>query len=107
MNLISRENLKEEIKGLQVHITGIRSGKGLVDKYIKEYRKSILKLVDEAPAIDYKKLKPKKVINKVVVRDFSGTPIQISGTCPECGALVHTKFCGNCGAKLNYGDSQL
>lgn len=48
-DLISRKSLMDEISNLQVTITGLRSGKGMMMKYMEEYRKSVLKCIDESP----------------------------------------------------------
>ncbi len=44
--------LSEEISSLSMFMTGIRFGQGVLSEYIKEYRKSVLKIVDEAPTVD-------------------------------------------------------
>ena len=46
---IDRKNLKEEIKSLRFTITGMRNGKTMTKLALEEYRKSILKIIDEQP----------------------------------------------------------
>lgn len=48
-DLISRKTLMEEIDSLYMSITGLRDGKGVILKFMEEYKKSVLKCVDEAP----------------------------------------------------------
>lgn len=48
-DLISRSALVEEIDSLYMSITGLRSGKGVLLKFAEEYKKSVLKCIDEAP----------------------------------------------------------
>lgn len=48
-DLISRSALAEEIKSLRVYMTGIRAGKGFLIEFMEEYKKSVLKCIDEAP----------------------------------------------------------
>lgn len=48
-DLISRKTLMEEIDSLYMSITGLRAGKGVILKFMEEYKKSVLKCVDEAP----------------------------------------------------------
>lgn len=48
-DLISRSALLDEIESLQVHITGLRSGKGVLADCMKEYKKSVLRIIDEQP----------------------------------------------------------
>lgn len=46
---IDRKNLKEEIKSLRFTINGMRNGKTMTNLALEEYRKSILKIIDEQP----------------------------------------------------------
>ena len=48
-DLISRKILKEEVESLRMVITGMRNGKTMTDKVLEEYKKSILKIIDEQP----------------------------------------------------------
>ena len=49
MRLIDADALIEEIKSLQVFVTGLRAGKGILNEYAKQYRESLLRIVDEQP----------------------------------------------------------
>lgn len=48
-DLISRKVLIEEIRSLRCSITGLRAGTGVLTCYEDEYRKSILKIIDDQP----------------------------------------------------------
>ena len=48
-DLISRSALLDEIESLSVHITGLRSGKDVLADCMKEYKKSVLRIIDEQP----------------------------------------------------------
>lgn len=48
-DLISRKELIEEISSLRMYITGLRAEKGVLSKYMEEYRKSVVKCIEEAP----------------------------------------------------------
>lgn len=48
-DLISRKVLMEEIDSLHINITGLRAGKGVLQKCMEEYKKSVLKCIEEAP----------------------------------------------------------
>ena len=52
MRLIDADALKEELSSLSVTITGLRSGKGVLSEFMEEYRKSILRIIDEQAIID-------------------------------------------------------
>lgn len=47
--LIDKGALMEEVKSLTVHVTGLRAGKGVLSKFMDEYRKSVLRITDEQP----------------------------------------------------------
>lgn len=47
-DLISRKAAIDEVKNLSVSITGLRAGKGVLNKYAEEYKKSVLRILDEA-----------------------------------------------------------
>lgn len=50
-DFISRSALMEEISSLYVTCTGLRYGKGISLKFAEEYKKSVLKCIDEAPTV--------------------------------------------------------
>lgn len=55
--LIDADALIEELKTLQVSVTGLRAGKGILAEYAKQYRESILRVIDEQPtAYDVEKV---------------------------------------------------
>ena len=45
--LIDRKALKEKIENLRMIITGMRNGKTMTAKALEEYKKSILRIIDE------------------------------------------------------------
>lgn len=49
---IDADALLEEIKSYCMSITGLRCGKGILEKFANEYRKSILKMIHEQPTAD-------------------------------------------------------
>lgn len=49
--LIDRKALKEEIESLRMTITGMRSGKTMTIQVLEEYKKSILRIIDEQPTV--------------------------------------------------------
>lgn len=51
-DLISRSALKEILSTLTMTITGLRAGKGVLSEFMTEYRKSVLRIVDDARAVD-------------------------------------------------------
>lgn len=48
---IDRKALKEEIESLTMTITGMRSGKTMTTQALQEYKKSILRIIDEQPTV--------------------------------------------------------
>ena len=53
---IEREALIEEINSLQVSVTGLRVGKSVLGEYIKHYKDSIIKIINEQPDADVVKV---------------------------------------------------
>jgi hypothetical protein len=51
-DLISRSGLSENLAALTMTITGLRAGKGVLREFMTEYRESVLRIVDEVPAVD-------------------------------------------------------
>lgn len=51
MRQIDADELLEEIKSLKIMIGGMRSGREITTKYLEEYKKSILRIIDEQPTI--------------------------------------------------------
>ena len=49
MRLIDADTLLQEIESLTVHIIGLRFGKGALYNFMNEYRKIILRVIDEQP----------------------------------------------------------
>lgn len=48
-DLISRSELKKEINSLYMSIVGVRAGKGVLLKFMEEYKKFVLKCIDDTP----------------------------------------------------------
>lgn len=69
---IERESLQDEIRSLSMSITGLRCGKGVLNEYMKQYRESVLRIVDEQPTAD--------VISVVRCKDCKHlNPMEIGG----------------------------
>ena len=66
-DLISRSGLREEAESLRVTVTGLRSGKGILAEYAKQYRESFLKMIDEQPTVE---AKPVDEIHKLSESEF-------------------------------------
>ena len=49
---IDADALMEELRSLQVTVTGIRCGKGYLSTIVREYQKSVLKIVHDQPDAD-------------------------------------------------------
>lgn len=87
MRLIDADALLQEIEGLSVHITGLRSGKGALSNFMNEYRKTVLRIIDEQPtAFD-----TEKVVEQLMI-------IHDEGYCPNEDSLecVLDKTCSDC-----------
>lgn len=51
-DLIDRKTLAEELSSLSMMVTGLRAGKGVLKEFMEEYRKSVLRIVDEQATVD-------------------------------------------------------
>ena len=49
---IDADALIEELKSLQITVTGLRAGKGVLRALMTEYIKSVWRIVDEQPTAD-------------------------------------------------------
>lgn len=49
--LIDRKALQEEIESLTMTITGMRNGKTMTIQVLEDYKKSILRIIDEQPTV--------------------------------------------------------
>ena len=50
--IIYADDLREEIASLQVTVTGLRDGKGVLREYMEQYRASVLRIIDEQPTVE-------------------------------------------------------
>ena len=51
-DLISRSALLKEVKSLTVTVMGLRAGKGILHKYAKQYKDTLLRIINEQPTIE-------------------------------------------------------
>ena len=59
--LIEKNALSEEIESLTVHVTGLRAGKGVLSKFMDEYRKSVLRIINEQPTTTEAEIRAKAI----------------------------------------------
>lgn len=57
LDLISRKELAEEIESLRITFVGMRSGKTIVNQIMEEYKKSILRIIDEQPTTNNRSMR--------------------------------------------------
>lgn len=105
MRPIDADELMEEIAGMSIVITGLRIGNGVLTEFAQEYRKSVLRIIDEAPTIGYKDLVPQ------------GEWVNNADDYPECNRcgympaydpaiddIAYSNFCPHCGARMKGND---
>lgn len=72
-DLISRKLLAEEIESLGMTITGLRTGKSIVQEVLTEYKKSVLRIIEEQPtAFDKEKVIEELKEEGCIVDDDAG-----------------------------------
>ena len=49
---IERKTLSDEIKSLQVTVTGLKAGKNVLSEYAKHYKNSVMRIIDEQATAD-------------------------------------------------------
>lgn len=93
MRPIDGDSLKEEILNLTITITGIRAGKGVLVEFMREYRKTILRTIDEQPTIEVE-----PVVHGEWILDEYGNP-----HCSKCEHVqdAQTNYCSECGAEMS------
>ena len=96
--LIDADALYEELSTLSVMVTWLRAGKGVLNEFMKQYRESVLRIVDEQPTVD-----AVEVVHGRWVDDHDD-PRYI---CEECGkwlliddGTAEMNYCPNCGADM-------
>lgn len=110
--LIDANALSEELSTLTMIITGLRAGKGVLREYMTEYRKSVLRIVDEQPTVD-----AVEVVHgrwECAYDEIMGETEVICSNCKDTrtinGCFVTTEgescyfednYCPNCGAKMD------
>jgi hypothetical protein len=106
---IEREALIEEINSLQVSVTGLRVGKSVLGEYIKHYKDSIIKIINEQPDADVAEIKHGKWINTYI--DYSTAECSCCSEQFEVNEKSNSdlfnafkqfyKYYPNCGAKMD------
>lgn len=49
--MIDEKKLTEEINSFRMMVTGVRSGKGILNEYVNLYKDSILRIIEEQPKV--------------------------------------------------------
>lgn len=90
-DLISRKALSEEISSLTMTITGLGAGKGVLRELLTEYRKTVLRIIDEQPTVD-----------ALPLRCRIGDTVWIVGT--KCLSGLFEEECDRHPADIDYCD---
>ncbi len=97
-DLISRSALLEEVKFLRVTVTGLRAGKGILHEYTKQYRDTLLRIINEQPTIE---------AVPVVHGEWISLEPEIGlFECSLCGHKIlraKCNYCPDCGAMMKGG----
>lgn len=79
-DLISRKAVLEEVESLQVTITGLRAGKSVLQDFANEYRKSVLRIIQDAPAVEAEPIKlqiPENVDEEALLETLKNARVRI------------------------------
>ena len=109
MRLIDADALNEELSSLGMTITGLRAGKGVLNEFMMEYRKSVLQIVEDAPTIEAEPVRHGKWIEKRQMIAWCDDDVDVYYTCSACEAdsPCEYPFCPNCGAKMDLKEKDL
>ena len=106
-DLISRSALLEETKSLTVTVMGLRAGKGILHEYAKQYKDTLLRIIEEQPTIE-----AVPVVHGEWIFKNDGAYRQRRAYCSVCGkrsgiggieSNQRKPFCPNCGADMRKG----
>lgn len=112
---IDANALSDEVGSLRFVVTGLRAGKGILGKWIEEYRKSVLRIIDEQQTISCQPAHIDREAwtaewrelhgDKMVGLDDCGDDVYRHyhySVCTSCGkgSAVKTHFCPSCGRAM-------
>lgn len=105
-DLISRKALFEEIKSLTVTVMGLRAGKGVLHEYAKQYRDTLLRIINEQPTIE--------AVPVVHGEWIKAENTWVCSVCHKENACAYDEtlcrftdfFCPKCGAMMKGGANQ-
>ena len=98
-DLISRSALLKEVKSLTVTVTGLRAGKGVLHEYAKQYKNTLLRIINEQPTIEAVPV----VEAEWEVNGVNPHNMTIGNwRCTACDgiSLKNSNFCLHCGAMM-------
>lgn len=103
--LIDADALSEELSTLTMTITGLRAGKGVLREFMMEYRKSVLRIIDEQPTVDAVPVEPRNDNERCEYcrgASYTDKPFKVI-TQMNREVEVQFNYCPNCGAKMDGG----
>lgn len=105
--LIDANALKEEISSLSITVTGISAGKSILRGVLLEYRKTVLRIIEEQPTIEAEPVQHGRWVLGYVEPGYCTPGGNRPWICSECGRVISwrldkpmEKYCSNCGAKM-------
>ena len=67
-DLICRSALLEEVKSLRVTVMGLRAGKGVLHEYAKQYRDTLVRIINEQPTTEAAQVERNKIIDEFALK---------------------------------------
>lgn len=97
---IERKAAIEEVESLSVTVTGLQAGKGILSEYAKQYKDSVRKILEDAPAADVVEVRNGRWIPH---EHMSRSPYARNYDCSACGnsPIEIGDFCNKCGARMD------
>lgn len=85
-DFISRKALIDEINSFNTNVTGLKAGKGILNQYAEEYKKSIIDMLVEIPtAYDVD-----KVVEKLKDKEFKADFHKYGGNWQDTDNLIRS-----------------
>lgn len=90
--LIDANELFKQIHTFSVVVTGLRSGKGVLNEFAKHYRESVLRIIEEAPTVEAVEVSDKELLKAIglLIKQYEHSKNSEYVYSPVAHALYHT-----------------
>lgn len=106
--LVYADDLRKEIESLSMTVTGLRAGKGVLAEFMRQYRDSVLRIIDEQPTVEAEPVRRGSWISWEEADNFIPSPDRHE--CSACHDAAYvlvnriellSDYCPDCGARMD------